>query len=187
MDLTEAIYTRQTISKVRADALPRGVIEDLLGAAVQAPNHHRSRPWRFVVLTGAAREELGAVMARSLLQREPDAGEGALETERKRPLRSPVIIAVGIDRAEGDKISEIENICAGAAAVENLLLAAHAKGLGAVWRTGPAATDAAVKAFLGFEPDQPLIALVYVGYPAGQPGPIDRPGFHDRTRWMEAS
>ena len=184
MDLTTAIYTRQSISKVLPDALPRAVIEDLLGAAVQAPNHYRNRPWRFVVLTGAARDGLGEVMAQSMLQRDPGSSEGALEAERKRPLRAPVLIVVGIDRAEGEKISEIENICAGAAAVENLLLAAHAKGLGAMWRTGPAATDAAVKRFLGFEPDQHIIAIVYVGYPTGEHGPIDRPSFHDRTRWM---
>jgi len=185
MDLTTAIYTRQSISKVLPDALTQEVIEDLLGAAVQAPNHYRNRPWRFVVLTGAAREKLGAVMARSMVKRAPDSTEGALEAERNRPLRAPVLIAVGIDQAEGEKISQIENICAGAAAVENLLLAAHERGLGAIWRTGPAATDADVKAFLDFEPEQHVIAFVYVGIPEGEAKPVERSTFEDRTRWME--
>lgn len=185
MDVMTAIYTRQSIPRVRPDPLPRELIEQLLGAAVQAPNHHRNRPWRFVVLTGKARERLGEVMAQSLRKRVPESPEAALEVERKRPLRAPVVIAVGIDRADDPKIVEIENVCAGAAAVENLLLAAHALGLGAMWRTGTAATDPEVKAFLGFQADQPLIAFVYVGYPEEIPQKVERPSFTDRTTWME--
>jgi len=185
MDLTTAIFSRHSVSKVLPDALPREMIESLLGAAVQAPNHHRNRPWRFVVLSGKARERLGEVMAQSLSRRSPEASAEALEAERKRPLRAPVLVAVGIDRPENEKISEIENICAGAAAVQNLLLAAHWMGLGAMWRTGAAAVDAEVKRFLGFEPEQHVIAIVYLGLPAGEPNQTVRPSFEDRTVWME--
>ena len=184
MEIITAIHTRQSTPRVLPEPLPRELIEKLLDAAVQAPNHHRNRPWRFVVLTGQARERLGEVMAQSLLLRMPDAPENVLEVERKRPLRAPVLIAVGIDKPDGPKIVEIENICAGAAAVQNLLLAAHALGLGAMWRTGAAATDPAVKAFLGFEPDQHIIAMVYVGYPEGERAPLERGSFEDRTVWM---
>jgi nitroreductase len=180
-----AIHTRQSISKVRPDSVPRELIERLLAAAAQAPNHFRVRPWRFVVLTGEARERLGEVMARSLLERQPDCTGSALEVERARPLRAPVLIAVGVDRPSEPKVVEIENICAAAAAVQNMLLAAHAVGLGAMWRTGPAAQNPAVKDFLGFAPDQHLIAFVYVGYPDMERGPAERPLFEDRTIWMD--
>jgi nitroreductase len=185
MDLLAAIHTRHSVHAFLPDPPPRDLIETLLDSAVQAPNHHRNRPWRFVVLTGAARERLGQVMAASYLARFPDAPAPTLEVERRRPLRAPVLIAVGIDPPDGPKIFASENLCAGAAAVENLLLAAHALGLGAIWRTGAAATDPAVKAFLGFSPDQTLIAIVYLGYP--QPGlePSPRHSFDDRTTWME--
>jgi len=185
MDILTAIHTRQSIPKVRPDPVPRELVERLLDAAVQAPNHHRNRPWRFVVLTGKARERLGEVMARSFQERVPNAAEAALEVERKRPLRAPVLIAVGIDPPDQPKIVEIENICAGAAAVENLLLAAHDLGLGAMWRTGAAAADPRVKEFLGFDPDQHLIAIVYVGYPEGEREAPERPSFTDRTTWMD--
>jgi nitroreductase len=184
MDLKTAIHTRFSVSKVLPAPLPRELIEELLAAAVLAPNHHRNRPWRFVVLSGAARERLGEVMAQALLGRAPDSTEAALEAERKRPLRAPVLIAVGIDQPEEERISEIENICAGAAAVENLLLTAHDRGLGAMWRTGPAATEGTVKEFLGFAPGQHLIAFVYLGYPEGEVKTYDRFSFEDRTRWM---
>ena len=118
-------------------------------------------------------------------ERVPNAAEAALEVERRRPLRAPLLIAVGIDKPDQPNIVEIENICAGAAAVENLLLAAHDLGLGAMWRTGAAATDPRVKAFLGFEADQHVIAIVYVGYPEGEREAPARPSFEDRTTWLD--
>jgi nitroreductase len=184
MELLAAIHTRQSVSRVRPDPLPQALIERLLDAAVQAPNHFHNRPWRFVVLTGQARQRLGEVLVQSLLQRVPDALHTDLDLERSRPLRAPVLIAVGIDKPDQPKVSEIENICAGAAAVENLLLAAHDLGLGAMWRTGGAAVDPAVKAFLGFAPDQHIIAIVYVGYPDGERVPPVRPSFADRVTWL---
>lgn len=184
MELNHAIYTRQSIARVKTDPIPQPLIERLLESAVQAPNHHRNRPWRFIVLTGAARERLGAVMESSLRKRNPDAPASALEKERGRPLRAPVIIAVGVDKPDGPKIVEMDNICAAAAAVQNLLLTAHSLGLGAMWRSGAAVLDDGVKAFLGLQPDQHLIAMVYVGYPEVIPEAVERPSFQDRTTWM---
>lgn len=186
MDALEAIFTRRSVPKVKPDPLPREVIERLLSAAVQAPNHYRVRPWRFIVLTGDARARLGEVMARSLQSRHPDAGYSIIEAERAKPLRAPVLIAVGVDKPSEPKVVDMENICAAAAAVENILIAANALGLGAMWRTGTAATDPAVKQFLGFEKDQHLIAFVYIGYPAAVPEPRERPGYEDRVTWMDA-
>ena len=185
MELSTAIHTRQSISKVLPEPIPHAVVERLLDAAVQAPNHHRNRPWRFVVLSGKSRERLGKVMAQSLLSRTPETPEALLEVERKRPLRAPLLIAVGIDPPDQPKIVEIENICAGAAAVENLLLAAHDLGLGAIWRTGASAVDPQVKAFLGFTASQHLIAIIYLGYPEGPRINIERPSYEDRVTWME--
>jgi nitroreductase len=71
MDIFEAIYGRASVAKVKPDAVPRISIEKLLSAAVQAPNHHRIRPWQFVVLTGAARSRLGDVMAHVMSKRDP--------------------------------------------------------------------------------------------------------------------
>jgi nitroreductase len=189
MEVLEAIYTRQSIGKVKPDPVPRAMVEKLLSAAVQAPNHYKVRPWRFVVLTGEARERLGAVMAQICQAKFPDLSPDllptALEKERSKPLRSPVLIAVGVDKPSESKVIEVENICAAAAACQNILLAAHALGLAAKWRTGDAAREPQVKQFLGFEPDQHLIALLYIGYPAFEPSPAERPSFEERTVWME--
>jgi len=185
MDILEAIHTRQSIPKVRPDPVPQHLVERLLSAAVQAPNHHRVRPWRFVVLSGKARNRLGEVMAASLSKKAPDTPEGVLDVERSRPLRAPLLIVIGVDKPREAKVIEVENICAAAAATQNLLLAAHGLGLAGMWRTGPAAYDPDIKAFLGFEPDQYLIGFLYIGYPEVERVFVERPSFEDRTTWME--
>ena len=173
MDVFEAIHNRHSQGKVKPDPLPRELIEKLLDAAVQAPNHYKVRPWRFVVLTGEARNKLGDVMAASQQERHPEFSQDVFDKTRALPLRAPVIIAVGVDKPSEAKVLEIENVCAAAAATQNLLLAAHAMGLGAKWRTGEWARDAKVKEFLGFESDQHIIGFIYIGYPefVAEPAP----------------
>jgi len=185
MELFEAIHTRMSIGKVKPDPVPRELIERMLEAGAQAPNHHKVQPWRFIVLTGAARERLGEVMAQALLRRQPQAPPEVVAAERAKPLRAPVIIAVGVDRPSGPKVVEIENICAAAAATENMLLAAHALGLAAQWRTGAAAEAPEVKALLGLAPDQALISFVYVGWCLVEPQGYTRPPASERTTWLE--
>jgi nitroreductase len=96
-----------------------------------------------------------------------------------------VVVAVAVDKPSEAKVLEIENVAATAAATQNLLLAAHALGLGAKWRTGEWARDLMVKEFLGFEPDQHLIGFIYIGYPEFESEPLPRPSFEDRTVWLE--
>ena len=185
MEVFDAIHGRLTISKVKQGVLPRDVIEKLLSAGAQAPNHHIVRPWRFVVLTGDGRKKLGDVMAASFLDRNPATPPEGLDKTRALPLRAPVVIAIGADKPVDAKIVEMENIAAASAAAQNILLAAHALGLGAIWRTGEWARDAKVKEFLGFAADQHIVGFIYVGYPDLLPEPYVRQGFEDRVTWVE--
>ena len=185
MDVFEAIHNRQSAAKIKADQpLARDLIEKLLSAAVQAPNHHKTRPWRFVVVSGDSRKKYGEVLAAALRKRKPDSTEEALQVERGKPLRYPTTIVVGVDKPSDPKASELENVIAVAAAVENLLLAACGLGLIGVWRSGKAAEDVEVKKFFGFAADQHVIGFIHVGYPE-KVEPVVRPSFEDRTVWME--
>ena len=185
MDTMGAIHGRLSAGKMRPEPVSRALIEKLLDAAIQAPNHYKVRPWRFVVLIGDGRKRLGNLMADIFQQRFPDVKAESLDKERVKPLRSPVVIAVGVDKPVESKVIEIENICAAAAACQNILLAAHVLGLGARWRTGDAARDPQIKKFLGFSEDQHLIAFLYIGYSEVPPVPYQRGGFEDRTAWID--
>ncbi|MBL8078636.1 MAG: nitroreductase [Anaerolineales bacterium] len=185
MDIIDGIHGRQTVTQVKQDAVPRDVIEKILSAAVQAPNHYKARPWRFVVLTGNGRNKLGDVMAASFLERNPVTPLEGLDRTRALPLRAPVVIAIGVDKPSEPKIVEMENITATSAAGMNILLAAHALGLGAIWRTGEWARDPKVKEFLGFASDQHILGFIYIGYPEVRPEPYERTGFEDRVTWLD--
>lgn len=184
MDILEAIYTRQSIGKICPDAVPQALIEKVLAAAAQAPNHYKVRPWQFIVLQGDARRRLGNVFAQILRENHPELDENAYQKEARKPLRAPVIISVAVRLPATPREDLIENIAAASAATQNILLAAHALGLAAKWRTGTPARAPRVKTFLGLDADQPLIAFVYLGYPAKQPLPVSRPSFEDRTTWL---
>ncbi|MDD2920925.1 MAG: nitroreductase [Anaerolineales bacterium] len=185
MELFEAINKRQSIGKVKAQELPRALIEQLLDAGNRAPNHHKVRPWRFVVLTGNALKKMGDAMADSQRERFPEIPPEGLDKTRALPLRAPVVIAVGVDKPAEPKVLELENYAAASAACQNILLAAHALGLGAIWRTGEWSRDSKVKEFLGFESDQHIAGLIYAGYPEAESEPAPRPSYQDRTIWME--
>jgi nitroreductase len=185
MDVLEAIHSRHSQGKVKLDPVPRELIEKLLEAAAQAPNHYKVRPWRFVVLTGDGLKKLGDVMAASQQERHPEFPLEAFDKCRALPLRAPVVIVVGVDKPTEAKVLEIENVAAAAAAIQNLLLAAHALGLGAKWRTSEWARDPKVKEFLGFAADQHIIGFIYLGYPEFTSEPAPRPSFEDRTVWIE--
>src|SRR5918998_2875488 len=129
MDVLEAIRTRRTAGRFKADPIPREVIEELLEAATWAPNHHLNEPWSFFVVAGDERFRFGEAMAEDLLRgHDPntDQAHSIVEAQRQKACRSPVIIVAASEPASGPKIVEVENICAVASAVENLLLAAHA-------------------------------------------------------------
>jgi nitroreductase len=174
---------RRSAARVRPDEPPREAIETLLQAATWAPNHYRTAPWRFTVLTGDARGTFGDVLAASMERRmnqattppSPEERAAALAKERNKPLRAPVIIAVACLPSTAEKVDEIEEISAVAAGVQNMLLAAEALGLGAMWRTGAPARDPEAKRALGFPETSRIIAFVYVGYP-------DLTSQHERER-----
>ena len=185
MDTLSAIHTRQSLGTVSQQPISDAIIEKLLSAGAQAPNHYKVRPWRFYVITGSGLHRLGDEMAKSLARKNDQLPPESLEKERQKPLRAPLIIAVGVDKPVEPKVLEIENICAASAACQNILLAAHALGLAAIWRTGPAALDPSIKKFLGLEEDQHLIAMIYLGYPDKPSTPITRPDYADRTVWIK--
>lgn len=164
-----ALRTRRSVPKMQPTLPPRRLIEQIIAAATWAPNHHRTAPWRFIVLAGEERAALGEVMAaetaRTLENPESEAGRAALAKQRAKPLRAPVLIVVAAVPQPHPKAIEIEEIEAVAAGVENMLLAAESLGLGAMWRTGKPAYSAAVKRHLGLPPGAHIVAFVYVGRP----------------------
>lgn len=170
MELIEGIQSRTSPLKLTGPGPSAEHIQQIIRAGTRAPDHGRLRPWRFAVLEGAAREKLADAMANCLRARLPNSPPEHLDAERAKALRAPTIIVVGAKISKG-KIPEIEQVGAVNAAVQNMLLAAHALGYGAMWKTGAAAYDPGVKALVGLAPEDHIVALVYLGTVA-TPGPL---------------
>jgi nitroreductase len=184
----QTITRRRSIGKMTPAVPTRAQVERILEAATHAPNHHCIQPWRFLVLAGQARIELGEVMAESLLDRlgetEQEVGDALLMKERGKLARSPIVIAVAAEYPRQSGVLEIENVEAVAAAVENMLLTAEELGLAAIWRTGEAAYDPRVKRWLGLAEEDHIVAFLYLGYPAFTlPERVPVP-FQDKTTWL---
>jgi nitroreductase len=188
MTTFETIKQRRSIGKMTGEMPSKEQIERILEAATHAPNHHKTEPWRFFVLGGKARVELGEIMRTSLAARmtetTSDKARALLDKEKNKPLRSPIVIVVASDYPMQPGVLDIENVEAVSAAVQNMLLTIEEMRLAAQWRTGDAAYDPHVKQWLGLAPEDHIVALVYLGYsaiPRTERRPIP---FAEKTTWM---
>ncbi len=162
MELIEGLHSRASALKLSAPGPTSEQLKTIMSAALRAPDHGRLKPWRFVVLEGDARAKLGEAMAQMLHKKAPHCSDAQLDAERGKPMRAPTIIVVAARIMKG-KIPEIEQIASVAAGVQNMFLAAHALGIGAMWKTGGAAYEAEVKTRLGLQPEDHIVAFLYLG------------------------
>ncbi|GAC1304968.1 MAG: NAD(P)H nitroreductase [Vulcanimicrobiaceae bacterium] len=175
MDAIEAIRTRRSVGKVAGD-LTDADVRELVDLALCAPNHKATAPWRFTIVRGDARVRLGRLWADVAATGPLPPGverPAFLEKEARKATRAPVIVVTST-RTDEDPVVAAEDFAATAAATQNVLLGAHARGFGAVWRTGAMAYHAEVKAFLGLDPRDRIVAFIYIGVPA-MGAPATRP------------
>lgn len=167
MDATELLLNRKSLPPRLMNDVPVSPdqLDQLLTAAMTAPDHGRLQPWRFVVIEGDARNRLGDAMADGLALRDPSADDTAKDTIRSKPLRAPTIVAVIAVKTEGNaKVPVAEQILTAGLAGNNIVLMAQAIGLGAIWLTGAPATDPHVLTHLGVAEGEELVGFVYVGH-----------------------
>lgn len=141
--------------------------------ATWAPNHKKTWPWRFSVLTGDARLRLGELTAQQLID-EGITKEAKLDKARGKFLRSPTIVMVAA-RPDADPELDEENLHAVAAGVQTFLLGATAAGLASFWASGAPLRSDAVKELCGFDRADRLVALIYLGWPSGSVDAPERP------------
>jgi nitroreductase len=163
MDLLTAIETRSSAARLSAPGPSAESLARILAAAERAPDHGRMKPWRLVVLDGAARERFAAAAAEAKRRRMASMTDEQLAAERDKVLRSPTLIVVGCALRDNPKVPEIEQVIAAGAAAQNLFLAAHDLGFGVMWKTGAAAYDADVKAVVGLQATDHIVGIMHLG------------------------
>jgi len=184
MDVFEAIRERRSIKRFLARPVGREEIERVLEAAVLAPNHRLTQPWGFVVLGPEAKRRYAEIRARL-----KTGGVAVEKAEEKRSriieetLEIPQVIAV-TSFVDADPETREEDYAATWMAIQNLLLAATALGLGTKVVTGDVIRDDEMRMALGVERDHRIVAFIHMGVAAEVPAPKRRIPAAEKTRWL---
>jgi nitroreductase len=158
MDVMEAIFTRRSIREYSSQSIPGELIDTLIAAAMQAPSAGNAQPWHFIVVMD--REKLTA-----MAEAHPYGKMLAAA-----PLGIVICADLNLQKHEGFWVQDCS------AAVQNLLLAIHANGLGAVW-IGIYPVKERIEylnQIVKLPPSVTPLCVVAVGYPAEKKSPVDR-------------
>ncbi|MDF2721241.1 MAG: nitroreductase [Paenibacillus sp.] len=190
MDVLEAIRSRRSVSVVTNEPVTKEQIETILEAGNWAPSHHMTEPWRFIVMSGEGRRRLAQAYGDVAVEQARAAGgtvdeADVREKQGAKAFRSPVVIAVAATPRNKPNVNRAEEFAAAHCAVQNMLLAAHAIGLGAIWRTGDPTYHPAMQRAFGLNEGEQLVAFVYIGVPQ-LPLPVrQRAPVAEKTQWIE--
>jgi nitroreductase len=156
--LDELAAARRTHKAFRPEPLSRPTVLELLAVARLAPTHHLNQPWRFRVLGPETLAELKRV---------------AGEKEAQKLDRAPTLVVVSAVLT-GDLAMDEEDVCATAAAIMLVLLAATERGIATYWRTPAVLRTRPGREAVGLPPGERFLGLLHFGSPEREPAPRER-------------
>lgn len=163
MKALEALLSRSSSPKL-SDPLPNhDLLENIYRSVFRAADHGVLRPWRFLVIKGTARDRLGELFVAAAMRQDPQLSLEKQSSLKQKPLRAPLILVIVSNPVEHPKVPAFEQDLSAAAATQNMLLAAYAQGVGAMWRTGAMAYDKTVMRGLGLAAHEKIIGFLYLG------------------------
>ena len=166
MDALELLLSRVSSPVLMEPGPTANEVDLLIQAASRAPDHARLRPWRFIQISGDRLADLGDLLVQAALSQDNALSEGQLERLRQAPLRAPMLLLPVLVYSEHAKVPEEEQLLSLGAAVGNLLNAAYAMDIGAMWRTGLVTYDPKLAEALGLGENEKLYGFIYLGTPA---------------------
>lgn len=180
------IHSRQHIGPKRliAPGPDEATLRVLLAAAAAAPDHQQLRPWRFHVLGPQSRARLGEAFAQALRERDPAAGADQLADARDKALRGPVLLLAVADlRADEPGVAEAERLVSLGAAIQNLLLAAQARGWGSGLTSGRAMRSTALRQAFDLQDGEHAVCCITLGTVSRAKPARLRPAVDEIARW----
>ncbi|MEO0367764.1 MAG: nitroreductase family protein [Pseudomonadota bacterium] len=166
MDAIKALHSRVSVNLLEDPAPSDAQLKDILKAGLRACDHKNLRPWRFLVIRDEARKPFGKLMADVMAsQRENGLDDHTREKIESKPFRAPLIVVVAAKIVADDKVPEIEQIMSAAGSAQAIMTAAHALGIGAIWRSGSLMFEEKMVTGLGLDSQHKLIGFIYLGTP----------------------
>lgn len=188
-ELHRWLRARRSTRRFMAQPVPADMLARVLETAAYAPNAHNRQPWRFVILESEDSrrqlgEELGREFAAALQAEGLSAEQIAVQLARStaRLQEAPAAVLLCLDasvldtyadpvRTQGELHMAMQSV---ALAGGQLLLAAHAEGLGGVWVCAPLFAQQAARQALGLPQSWQAQGVLLLGYPASEPAPRPR-------------
>ena len=167
LELTQAlITTRHHVSPKRlVEPGPTAAqLHALFTLAAAAPDHGQLTPWRFVIVPAAKRHLLGDVFARALVDRDPEATPQQIEAAREKADRAPLLmVAIACLGPRDPDTPSLERMISMGAAIQNLMLGAHAMGYGCGLTSGQAMASPRLRALLALAEGEEAVCCVNIG------------------------
>ena len=167
--LLQQLLNRSSMPRLETPVPSAEELDQVLQAALRAPDHAYLRPTRLHVVVDDGLQRLGELFAEAVREDDPEASDKVLAKARNRPLRAPMIIVAGCRPMVHDGVPAIEQVASTAACVSLLQTALDSLGYASMWRTGAMAYHPRVKAAFDLGADDHLLAFLYVGTAASAP------------------
>lgn len=156
------IHQRQSIGQLIEPAPNSEQLQRAVHAALTAPDHHRLKPTRFIVISSAQRQAFGELLAESM-QAMGEQDQTQIERVKQHPFRAPMLLLAITEVQQHPKVPEFEQLLSSGAAIENLLLSLQAQGFAAMWRSGPVVESKHLKQSLGLKEQDFISGIIYIG------------------------
>jgi len=172
MNPLETLLSRKSHNKLAAPAPTQEQLQIMMQAALRAPDHAQLKPWHYRIYTGDSLVKLGEHFVTTSLEENPVLSDDKIEKIRNKPLRAPMVIVASVKIVEHRKVPEVEQVLSAGASVQNLIMAAHFLGVGAIWRTGNLAFNRKLMDMLGFATNESIVGFIYLGQELGDKKPV---------------
>lgn len=169
MEFNQVVSSRRSVFKFQQKSVLVDDLYPLIEAAVMAPNHHLTQPWRFIFVGRQTQFKLaeyyGEAKAAKAMAADASIHERIKQKAVEKFLAVPAILLV-VSRLDRQPVIREEDLAATHCAIQNLLLAATNEGLGAQWSTHPMIYDDQVMSEVGVDTTKErCCAMIYMGYP----------------------
>jgi len=167
MDALTLLLNRSSQPRLTSPAPAGDALENMMQAALRAPDHACLTPWRYIICEGKGLGRLGNLFEQSAIDNEKSQKE--IERAVQLPHRAPMVIVAIAKYVEHEKVPHVEQVASASCGVMAMQLAAIAQGFNSMWRTGSYAHCDTVREGLNLSKDDELVGFLYVGTPTFEP------------------
>jgi nitroreductase len=163
MDALDLLVNRRSASRLTEPAPAGEALQNILHAAMRAPDHGTLQPWRFIIVENEGRERFGKLLEQAA--RDGNLEQKAIDKAASAPFRAPMIITVVARCEEDAKVPHWEQLVSAGCAVMAMQMAALAQGFNGIWRSGPWTDHPSVREAFGCREQDAIVGFLYLGTP----------------------